>query len=331
MSEMTPRERVLAVLNHELPDQIPRFEVWIDALQAELGCVDSAGVYAAVGQDCVMMPSRLPEGSNAWRTGVDEWGRVWRDGIYDGGAISGDSDLERYTPPLSYVDRRFDPERVHNVQRAFPEHCLIFGTHNGPFTAGYLAMGFQRFFLALHDDLAFVRRLLEARTEWCIAVYQRAAALGAEILVLGDDAGSSMGPMVPPGLWRELVLPLHRRIVQSLDVPVIWHSDGNVAQLLPMAVEAGFAGVHGLDPTAGMDLAATGEACGDALILVGNLDVRVLCNEDLAPVHAEVDRCLDQGTSSSGYMFATCNSIFSGMKPRVVKRMFEYAEERISQ
>ncbi len=47
----------------------------------------------------------------------------------------------------------------------------------------------------------------------------------------------------------------HQQIVEAVGVPMIWHSDGNIESLLPMAVEAGFVGVHGLDPTAGMDLA----------------------------------------------------------------------------
>jgi uroporphyrinogen decarboxylase len=205
--------------------------------------------------------------------------------------------------------------------------ALIYGSHIGPFTAGFMAMGFERFFLRLVDDPAFVRQLLEARTEWCIAMFQRAASLGAEVLVLGDDAGHRGGPMISPRMWLKFILPCHCRIVDALDVPVVWHSDGNVEPLLPMAVEAGFAGFHGLEPAAGMDLARIKREFGQDLVLIGNVDVRVLCDSDLEAVRGEVDRCIEQGAPGGGYMIATCNSIFEGMDPAAVAEMFRYEGE----
>jgi hypothetical protein len=86
---MKPRERIMATLEHKEPDRVPRFEIWIDALWHELGQRDIADAHANLGQDCVMMPTRRPPGSNAWRTGLDEWGRVWKDGMYVGGIEAG--------------------------------------------------------------------------------------------------------------------------------------------------------------------------------------------------------------------------------------------------
>ena len=325
---MIPRDRVLAALRHQPTDRIPRFEIWIDALLDQLGYADSAAAAVGLGQDCVMLPSQALSGSNAWGTGIDEWGRVWQDGSFVGGAVDTDEDLARYSPALTLVDQRFDPVRAGAVRKAYPDHCLIFGTHIGPFTAAYMAMGFERFFLRLMDDPGSVHRLLEVRTEWCIAVYQRAIELGAEVVVLGDDAGSSRGSMITPALWREMVLPYHRRIVEALDVPVIWHSDGDIAALLPTAIEVGFVGIHGLDPVAGMDLTQVKRDFGCNLALIGNVDVRVLCHSDLAAVRAEVDRCCAEGAPGGGYMLASCNSIFKGMNPSAVAGLVRYEEER---
>ena len=326
---MKPRERVLAVLQGRLPDRVPRFEIWIDGLLDELGQDDPTTAYADLGQDCVMLPTLNPPTSNAWRSGVDEWGRVWQDGTFVGGAVDTQADLDRYTPPLAYVEQFYDPDQVLQVRESYPDHCLTFGTHIGPFTAGYMAMGFERFFLRFSEDPAFVHRLLEQRTQWCIAMFQRAVDLGAEVLILGDDAGHRSGPMVSPRTWREFILPYHRRIVEALDAPLIWHSDGDVGPLLGMAIEAGFVGVHGLDPLAGMDLARVKREYGQDLVLVGNVDARVLCDRtlcgsDLAAVRAEVDRCIAQGAPGGRYMIASCNSIFQGMNPVAVAEMFRY-------
>jgi uroporphyrinogen decarboxylase len=322
---MNSRQRVLAALNHQIPDRIPRFEVWIDALYTELGLSDPYSAYAELGQDGVLLPSRAPVESNAWKSGVDEWGRVWKDGLYQGGVLESSADLSRYSPPPAYAERFFDPVHTAQVRADFPEHCLFFGTHIGPFMNAYMAMGLERFCLRIAEDPAFIHALMEARTAWCLAVFRRAVELGAEVIVMGDDAAHHNGPMISPRMWREFVLPYHRRVVQGLSVPVIWHSDGDIRKLLPMAVEAGFTGVHGLEPWS-VPLAEVKAAYGARLALLGNADVRLLCGQDLEAVRAEVRRCLAQG-GLSGYLFSSCNSIFPGMNPEAVRAFFRCQEE----
>jgi uroporphyrinogen decarboxylase len=324
---MRSRERVFTALAHKEPDRVPRFEVWITALLDELGQGDMQSAYVNSGQDCVMLPYHYPRGSAAWRDGVDEWGRVWKGGMYVAGMVDRLEDLRRYSPPPEYAQQFFNPVATAAAQVRYPDHCCIFAYHHGPFTAGYMAMGFERFFYRLCDDPKFVQRLLDIRTEWCIALLREAVSLGAEVLVVGDDAAFGSGPMISPRMWRRFVLPCHRRLVDALDVPVIWHSDGDIRPLLPMAIEAGFVGVHGLEPTAGIDLAEIKSEFGQDLVLVGNVDVGALCRSDLEAVRAEVRRCVAQGAPGGGYMLASSNSIFSGMIPEAVAEMYRYAGE----
>lgn len=324
---MKPRDRIFAVLNGELPDRIPRFEIWIDALIEQLGQGDPARAYVDTGQDCVMMPSRIPEGSNAWKTGIDEFGRIWQEGFYSTGVIDSREKLRQYSPSLEYVKDFFEPSEIKSVQTTYPDHCHIFGTHVGPFTAAYMAMGFERIFINLIQNPSLVHELLEHRTMWCIALYQEAIRHGAEVIVLGEDSAHSRGPMISPMMWEEHILPYHHQIVEELDVPVIWHSDGDVSELLPFAKIAGFSGIHGLDPISGISLEKVKLEYGQELVLIGNIDVRVLCEMDLQAVRSEVDRCVSQGGQGGGYMIASCNSIFEGMNPEAVAEMFRYESE----
>ena len=94
-----------------------------------------------------------------------------------------------------------------------------------------------------------------------------------------------------------------------------------------MAIEAGFVGVHALEPTAGIDLGKVKREFGGDLVLIGNVDVTVLCNSDLDAVREEVTRCIEQGANGGGYMIASCNSIFKGMNPASVVEVFCYARE----
>ena len=323
---MNARERVYAVLERKTPDRVPRFEVWIDGLFAELGVTDPYRAYAELGQDAILMPSQTPPTSNAWKAGVDELGRVWQQGMYVRGAIKTPADLATFTPPLSDAARFFDEQHVAQLRADYPEHALFFGTHIGPFMGTYMAMGMEQMFITYQEDKPFVHAVMETRLAWALAIFQHAVALGAEIIIMGDDAAHRGGALISPAMWRELVLPYHQRLVRALPVPVIWHSDGKLDKLLPFAVEAGFAGVHGLEPLAGNQLDAIKHQYGDQLILMGNVDVNLFFTPNLEAVRADVSRSYAQG-GPSGYMLSSCNSIYPGMNPAAVCEFFRCQDD----
>ncbi len=321
---MKPRERVLAALHHQPVDRPPFFEIWIDALLAELGQPDVVSAHVNLGQDGILIPTSLPGLSNAWKEGIDEWGRVWKSGMYTSGVVDTPEDLKRYTMPTAQAGMFFDPDLSRSIREKYPDHLLFYGSHLGPFMAAYMCMGFERFFLRMMDEPKFIHQVIENRTEWTIAMLQEAVRNGAELLVLGEDAAYKKSPMISVKMWRDFVYPYHHRIVESVDCPMIFHSDGNILPVLPMIIEAGFCGYHSMEPAANIDLAAVKREYGRDLVLVGNVDVRLLANDDLQAVRDEVDRCMRDGAPRGGYMLATCNSIFNGLNLAAVNEYFRY-------
>lgn len=320
---MNPRERILAVLAGRIPDRVPRFEVWIDGMFDELSVSDPYRAYVELGQDAILMPYQAPQESNAWKEGVDEFGRVWEKGMYYYGAVKTPDDLKKYTPPLTYAQRFFDGNYVSEIRSEFPEHFYFFGTHIGPFMGTYMAMGMEHMFRMLRKDPAFVHAVMEERANWALAIYKQAVSLGAELIVMGDDAAHRGGAMISPLLWRELVLPYHQRIARELSVPVIWHSDGKMDKLLPFAVEAGFAGVHGLETLAGNNLDEVKKQYDGKLVLMGNVDINLFFEPNFELIRADVERSYAQG-GNSGYMISSCNSIYTGMNSDAVLEYFRY-------
>jgi len=318
---MNSRERIQAVLQRKTPDRAPRFEVWIDGLFDELGVSDPYSAYAELGQDAVLMPSQTPKTSKAWTDGVDEFGRVWKKGMYLSGMVDSPADLIQYTPPISYAEQFFDPQRVSAIRTKYPDHCLFYGTHIGSFMGTYMAMGMEHMFAMYRKDKPFVHAVMQARTDWCIAIFQRAIELGAEVIIMGDDSAHRGGSMISPQMWRELVLPYHQRVVRELSVPVIWHTDGRIDKLLPFAVEAGFAGVHGLETLAGNKLDEIKRDYGDKLILMGNVDINLFFEPNIELIRADVKRSYEQG-GREGFMLSSCNSIYPGMNPEAVREFF---------
>ena len=77
---------------------------------------------------------------------MDEFGRVWKKGMYFYGVIQTPEDLKRYTPPMEYALRFFDEKRVADIRTNYPDRCLFFGTHIGPFMGAYMGMGMEHMF-----------------------------------------------------------------------------------------------------------------------------------------------------------------------------------------
>jgi uroporphyrinogen-III decarboxylase len=144
---------------------------------------------------------------------------------------------------------------------------------------------------------------------------------------LGQDA-MLMPSQNPPGsnAWRELILPCHQRVARELPVPVIWHSDGRMEKLLPFAVEAGFAGVHGLEPLAGNLMDEIKARYGGQLALLGNVDINLFFQTDLELIRADVRRSYEQG-GSGGFLLSSCNNIHPGMNPAAVREFFRCQAE----
>lgn len=141
--------------------------------------------------------------------------------------------------------------------------------------------------------------------EWPKAMVQQVNAAEVDFMMLGDDTGHKTGLMISPELFRELILPRYKEVLAVANVPVFWHSDGFIEPILPMIIEVGFAGIHSLEPTEGVDMGRVKEQYGGQLVLAGNLDcTNVLARQDIPRVHRDVERCMEQGAPDGGYLFS---------------------------
>ncbi len=132
---------------------------------------------------------------------------------------------------------------------------------------------------------------------------------------------------VSPSDFKELAFPYYRRIVESIPVPVFWHSEGYIRDYLPMAVEAGIKGIHGMEEAAGMNMAEIKKEFGKDLVLLGNVDGnQILFQSDLELVRKEVDRSLKEGMDGGGYMLSIAGSAHEGVHLEALLEMCRYAQ-----
>jgi uroporphyrinogen decarboxylase len=105
-------------------------------------------------------------------------------------------------------------------------------------------------------------------------------AEGLDYVGIWEDFAYKHGPHLSPKIFREFMLPSYRKLTEFLkrngiDLILI-DTDGNPTALIPSLLEAGVNGLYPLEVTAGMDARVLRNEYRDNLLLIGNLDKRVL-------------------------------------------------------
>jgi uroporphyrinogen decarboxylase len=327
---MNSRERVLTTFKFEEPDRVPLFEAWIETeITHAIGGKNPYKTREILGLDCIPIALGHPKTTNAWQTGTDEWGRIFKDGMFIGGKVKSIDDLDQYTPTLDFAKEWFPEDIIKKSIKKYGEsHALYYATHDVCLGLSYMSMGLTEFFVATRRNRELVEALIERSTEWTIEMIRLANESGVDFIMIGDDVAFRTGPMMSPKLFRELVLPSYKKVVLSSKAPLIWHSDGAIETILPMIIEAGFTGVHSLEPNADINLAEIKEKYGTKLVLAGNLDVtNILTQDNLDLVRKDVERCITQGAPGGGYLFSSSNSLFKSMSIDAILEAYRHAKE----
>jgi uroporphyrinogen decarboxylase len=154
-----------------------------------------------------------------------------------------------------------------------------------------------------------------------------------DVVFLGDDLGTQLGPQVSPELYRKYIKPQHRRIFDvyhaKSKAKVLLHSCGSVAALIPDLIEIG---VDILNPVqvraSGMDPAKLKREYGRDLTFWGGVDTQeVLPRGKVADVWAEVGLRIRQMGSGGGYVLNSVHNVQPDVPPENVVAMFEAARE----
>jgi uroporphyrinogen decarboxylase len=189
--------------------------------------------------------------------------------------VEGPEDVVRRHPDAETVrdDLSFVAALLDRLDPAVGDEAALLGFAGGPFTlASYVVEGGPsrskmqlRGMRASHPD-AF-QRLLDSFTDVVGEYLQMQVDHGADAVQLFDTYAGLLGP----DAYREHLLPAHRRIVDSVDVPVIAFAR-NMGGRFDLLADTG-CDVVGVDWT--VDMADARDALGDTPVQ-GNLDPAVL-------------------------------------------------------
>lgn len=173
---------------------------------------------------------------------------------------------------------------------------FVFALVDGPFSAAAKAWGWEQALVKLTQLPPDVPRFMAEAVVEQIEFVQRLAAAGVDGILVGDDIAYRRSAYIHPAALRQSYFPYLTVLVeacQQVGLPVVFHSDGNLWDVLADLAATGINGLQGLEPAASMSLAGVRAKVGPELCLWGNVDVGWLAQpRPAAEITAEVQRLL---------------------------------------
>ena len=124
-------------------------------------------------------------------------------------------------------------------------------------------------------------------------------------------------PFMSPNQFSEFVTPYLDRVIagfRDMGMYAIKHTDGNIMPILDQLVQANPHALHSLDPQAGVDIAEVKRLVGDKVCLIGNVNCGLLDTGTDEDCIESARYCLRHGMTGGGYIFATSNCIYTGLR-----------------
>jgi uroporphyrinogen decarboxylase len=221
------------------------------------------------------------------------------------------ADVERFPWP---EPAEFDCEQEFRATAAALRPGMKIIAYQGHiFTPVWQMMGFTSFCYALRDDPALVEALFERIGSLQLAILKRYVEFPQVAAVwFPDDLAYTEGLMIAPQHFRRHLFPWFRRmgeICAARDLPFIFHSDGDVREVIPDLLDCGYNALHPIEAKA-MDIVALKRQYAGRLCLCGNLDLAYpLSLGTPAEVAAEVRRLLREVAPGGGYAVGSGNSV----------------------
>jgi len=337
---MNSRQRAITVLNGKIPDRVPLFELLID--KSVINKIKNEGDYADLAEDTLDLvltntPSLLYRFKYIDKEKgifINEWGIVRQESKQSvsmplNGPIKSKEDLKNYKLPDPNDEYRYI-ELNYLLERFKDKKAVGMHLHD-VFNYPYYLRGMENFLMDTVADKDMARRLIYLTLEHNIVIAKNAIKMGADFIVLGDDYGTSTGPIFSPRSFEELMLPGLKKIVSEIKKSggyVIKHCCGNINSLLDMMLESGIDALHPLDQVAGMNIGKVQKKYGQKITVIGGIDCgELLTNRFPEDVTSETKRLLKTISSKGGHIVSSSNTIHPKVKPENYLAMVETVKE----
>lgn len=216
------------------------------------------------------------------------------------------------------------------IRANLPDISIAYQLH-GPFKTSWSLRGTMENLLMdyiLNPELA--HQLARISTDYCLKLVEMIHAKGADWIVMDGDLAFNDNPLMSPAHYDEFIGPYHKEIndlIHKKGMSVIKHSDGKLTPIIPNLIEAGFDGIHPIQPQC-MDIGETKRRFGDRVCVLGNIDCSfLLVFGSPEEVDQNVKETIRIAAPGGGYIISSSNSIHPGVKPENYIAMVKAAKK----
>jgi len=326
---MSRRERFLVAVKGGIPDRIPIFDFLDsqDLFKKIIGrrpevynAEDAVYCSAKLGLDAAFIPFEGFMGYSAKKRKnenvyTDEWGTTYRKTKFSWPEdspvdfpIKSKKDLLTYkVPDLCKSERLKGIKLAVKLNKNFD--LAIMGGVVGPLTVAFVLAGWERMSYWLYDDIQTVKSLFKIGCLFFKEAIRYLIMEGADCICIADDLAYKSGLFFSPNLLRRYLFPYLEEMISVAkkgDVPVFFHSDGNIAEILCDLVDMGIDCLNPLQRTAGMSLKKIKEKYGEKISLSGNVDSSItLPFGTPEEVRKQTLECIREAGLGGGYILSS--------------------------
>ena len=206
---------------------------------------------------------------------------------------------ELIKPHLLGLDRRrISFEGYRQTRATAAKENRAFGWAGvAPFEQMHPVCGHEYMLMGMALDPDWVRDMVTTYSDFTL---RHLDALFAEegkpdFMYYYEDMGFKDKPFMSPAMYDEIMFAGHKRLfdhAHALGLPVMLHSCGYVAPLVPGLIRAGIDCLQAMEVKAGMNLPELARHYGDRIAFCGGVDIREVASNDRGRIDRELLRAV---------------------------------------
>jgi len=210
--------------------------------------------------------------------------------------------------------QRYDPRHPHRFPPDFAQRCaalrdreFVVGLDfNGPFWQMREWCGFEGLCVMMAEDPGFVQQMCEFWTEFVFETMAPVlSGVQLDYVLISEDMAYKEHSMISPAMVRRFLLPAYRQWVPAIEAsgcPIIeLDSDGYIADLIPLWIEAGINCTIPVEVAAGNDIVAYRRRFGKQMAYQSGVDKRAIARGG-ETMRAEVMRVVPPLLADGGFI-----------------------------
>lgn len=227
-------------------------------------------------------------------------------------------------------------DRALQIKQETP-YAVVSGISGVTYEICWYMRGLERWFMDMMTNPEFCEALIDQTFKfWMDWFHVFLGEVGdvVDVIMIGDDLAGQTGPLFNPMVYKEIVKPRHKKLVQYIksrtNAKIWYHTCGACTQYIPELIDNGIDVLNPVQISAvGMEPVNLKAKFGDKLSFWGGgIDAQhILPHGTPEQVRDEVRKNLEAFKPGGGYVFNNVHNIQAGVPPENIIALYDAAYE----